>query len=61
MEFVLNVIFFVSVPCLMVYDVGKQLISRFRKSKTDTDCNPMCPKNNTKKCFSSQDMQVQSV
>ncbi|KAJ8734864.1 hypothetical protein PYW08_014114 [Mythimna loreyi] len=56
MEFALNVIFFVTVPCMIVYDAVKHLCIRFQKRKTD-ESSPLA-KNNIKKCFSTQDMQA---
>ncbi|KAJ8733949.1 hypothetical protein PYW07_014500 [Mythimna separata] len=59
MEFALNVIFFVTVPCIIAYDAVKKAYRRFRKPKTD-ECSPLA-KENTKKCFSTQDMQMRPL
>ncbi|XP_022826060.1 uncharacterized protein LOC111356065 [Spodoptera litura] len=56
-EFILNVIFFVSVPCIIICDAIKEMISRCRNQCTQNPCCTSTSKNDTKKCFSSQDMQ----
>ncbi|XP_035430412.2 uncharacterized protein LOC118262875 isoform X1 [Spodoptera frugiperda] len=56
MEFILNVIFFVSVPCIIICDAIKEMISRCR-NQSQNPCCTSTSKNDTKKCFSSQDMQ----
>ncbi|KAF9415199.1 hypothetical protein HW555_007075, partial [Spodoptera exigua] len=56
-EFILNVIFFVSVPCIIICDAIKEMISRCRNQCTQNPCCMTTSKSETKKCFSSQDMQ----
>lgn len=60
MEFVLNMIFFVSVPCLVVYNSVKNIFERFRNPKKNAGDCITTPMNNTNKCFSTHDMQVKS-
>lgn len=60
MEFILNVIFFVTVPCIIVADSIKGLISHFRTKKTDNGGRMSC-QSNSKKCFSTQDMQMRPL
>ena len=58
MEFALNVIFFVTVPCLIIFNAVKNIIARCRKSKKGASACPSGAMNNTNKCFSTHDMQV---
>nr|XP_049698180.1 uncharacterized protein LOC110370510 isoform X2 [Helicoverpa armigera] len=60
MEFILNVIFFVTVPCIIVAESIKGLISHFRSKKTDNGGRMSC-QSNSKKCFSTQDMQMRPL
>lgn len=56
MELFLNTIFFISLPCLIMYDVIKHCLSKF-SSKSEKTC--VLPHQiNTNKCYSTHDMQV---
>ncbi|KAH9634136.1 hypothetical protein HF086_001338 [Spodoptera exigua] len=60
-EFILNVIFFVSVPCIIICDAIKEMISRCRNQCTQNPCCMTTSKSESKKCFSSQDMQMRPL
>ncbi|KAL0895599.1 hypothetical protein ABMA27_011693 [Loxostege sticticalis] len=56
-EFILNVIFFVTVPCLMLYDVLKKMLCRSSQQRC---CSPPEPRDH-KKCFSTRDLQMRPL
>lgn len=59
MEFMLNVIFFLVMPCIIICDTIKKIKIHFKgldRSTTDKSCNK-----SSKKCFSSRDMQVYNL
>jgi hypothetical protein len=53
MEFALNIIFFITVPSLMFWDAVKRILCRAVQTKVKTKRST-----ETKKCFSTHDMQV---
>ncbi|VVC95417.1 unnamed protein product [Leptidea sinapis] len=53
MEFVLNIIFFVSVPCIVLLNSFRQIKEKCRS----VEKNMSSQRRNNKKCFSSQDIQ----
>lgn len=55
MEFILNVIFFVTTPCIIIYNILKEIYNRCKKSE-DTSIWLPCEKD--KSCYSSHDIQV---
>lgn len=56
MEFILNVIFFVTTPCLIIYNILKEIYSRCCKKSDNTSSWKPCEKD--KNCYSSHDIQV---
>nr|XP_034824163.1 uncharacterized protein LOC117981997 [Maniola hyperantus] len=57
MEFILNVIFFITLPCVMIWDSMKKLVTRCLGADENSDT--ISKMNDSKKCFnSSHDVQV---
>ncbi|VVC95421.1 unnamed protein product [Leptidea sinapis] len=57
MEFVLNIIFFVSVPCIVLLNSFRQIKEKCRS----VEKNMSSQRRNNKKCFSSQDIQMEPL
>ncbi|XP_046974217.1 uncharacterized protein LOC124540575 [Vanessa cardui] len=55
MEFFLNLIFFITLPCLLVCDALKKIVSCYNTTEKKYDGKYV--KRDTKKCFSSRDVQ----
>ncbi|XP_059049428.1 uncharacterized protein LOC131844532 [Achroia grisella] len=54
-EFILNMIIFIVAPCLIVWDTLKHIASQWHKLQKNTGSKSQ--NMNTKKCFSTQDLQ----
>ncbi|XP_064076864.1 uncharacterized protein LOC113392604 [Vanessa tameamea] len=56
MEFILNLIFFITLPCLLICDALKKVVSFYNTTEKKFDEKYI--QRDTKKCFSSRDVQV---
>lgn len=57
MGFMLNLIFFICVPCIMVWDIYKQMIKSFNKLDNNNHKKPNKDGSKTKNYFSSHDIK----
>lgn len=55
MEFILNIIIFIILPCVIIWDAVRKLVLRCKVSDKKTETTY---RNEHKKCFSSHDAQV---
>lgn len=58
MEFILNLIFFVTLPCILICDALKKMVLYCNAIEKKQDGRYR--KNEEKKCFSSHDAQVRA-